>query len=382
MDIRNRRQHDIADVRIELDESAATTAVAVQRPIRVRWIQTLPCILAFLSTAILVVFVVMTGLRHPTPSGSVSRLSIPIGPVKSLLSQSLAISPDGTELAYTIDGRLFRRSMDGLTPVRLGSALQAANSCFFVSSEWVGCANLGKLLKVILATGASVPLCDTPGLFGAIGFADGSIVFVPGAARGLWQVPSQGGERTLMLVPDYTKGERSYRYPATLPGNRGLLFAMLTTENSSFDDARIMAYSPGSRDKAIVTSGGTYPRYAATGQVPFARSGNLHAIPFDLKSLTPTGPAKVMLEGILMDPLNGGDSHSHFVGCTISGRALLRAIPSASDKIQCRLQRPRLNSRRIIHHRPVPVPCAFRIQLQGISGSCASQLPATPGAAI
>jgi serine/threonine protein kinase len=300
---RNLRYHDIADVRIELTENADA---AGQQPTHARRIPALPWLLAFLSTAGLIAVIVSIGLRHPTPSGSVRRFSIPIGTAKSLLATSLAISPDGTELAYTIDGRLFRRIMNDLAPVRLASVLQTANSCFFVNSEWVGCLNQGKLMKVILATGAPVVLCDAPSLYGAIGFAGDSIVFVPGAARGLWQVASQGGERKLLLRPDFAKGERSFRWPAALPDKRGLLFAMLTTENSSFDDARIMAYAPGGGDKSIVASGGTFPRFAPTGHVLFARSGNLHAIPFDPKSLSPTGPAKVVLEGLLMDPLDGG----------------------------------------------------------------------------
>ena len=109
-----------------------------------------------------------------------------------------------------------------------------------------------------------------------------------------------------MLLPDFAKGERSYRWPAAFPDRRRLLFAMQTTENSSFDDARIMAYSPDGGESSVVASGGTSPRYVRTGHVLFARSGNLHAIPFDLKSLSPTGPAKMVLEGILMDPLDGG----------------------------------------------------------------------------
>ena len=303
---RSLRYHDIADARIDLDESLGAKTAAAERPAGARRFRALPWTFALLSTVLLIVIIVSNGWRHPTPSGSVRRFSIPIGPAKRLWDTSLAISPDGTELAYTIDGHLFRRSMDKVATVRLASSLRIAYPCFFVSSEWVGCANLGKLLKVELATGASVALCDAPSLFGAIGFGDDSLVFVPGAAMGLWQVPSRGGERKLMLLPDFAKGERSFRWPAPLPGNRGLLFAMLTTENSLFDDARIMAYSPGGGDKSIVASGGTFPRFAPTGHVLFARSGNLLAIPFDLKSFSPKGPAKVVLEGVLMDPLDGG----------------------------------------------------------------------------
>lgn len=297
------RVHDIADARIELNESLHPTAIASQPPIGARRLPALPWILALLSLAILIVFVVSDRSRHPTSFKSVRRFTIPIGAVSSPRFTALAISPDGTELAYTADGQLFRRPMEQLTTTRLGSPI---SHCFFVNSEWVGCPQSGKLMKVLLATGASISLSDSPAFFGASGLADGSIMFVPGAAMGLWQVPPQGGQRGQVVAPDFAKGERSYRWPAALPGDRALLFAMLTTECSSFDDARIMAYSLKGGDKTIVASGGTYPRYATTGHVLFARSGNLQAIPFDVKSLAPKGPAKTVLEGVLMDQLDGG----------------------------------------------------------------------------
>jgi WD40 repeat protein/predicted Ser/Thr protein kinase len=299
------RLHDIADARIELNESLYPTAIVAQPPIRARRLPAFPWIIALLSIAVLIAFVVFDQLRPPTSPGSVQRFTIPMGPVKDLRSTALAISPDGTELSYAADGQLFRRPIDQLTTARLGDALQPIGSCFFVNSEWVGCQQLGKLIKVIFSTGASIALSDSPAFYGASGLADDSIVFVPGSAMGLWRVPSEGGQRALVIVPDFDKGERSYRWPAALPGDRALLFAMLTKECSSFDDARIMAYSLKSKDKKIVVSGGTYPLFAATGHVLFARSGNLHAIPFDLKSLAPMGSAKTVLEGILMDRRGG-----------------------------------------------------------------------------
>jgi eukaryotic-like serine/threonine-protein kinase len=265
----------------------------------------LPWIVACLSTAGLVAFVALASWGRQAAPGPVGRFSIPIGQVKQPLRTSLAISPDGMKLAYTADGQLFRRSMDELTPVRLGTGLQAVNSCFFAGSEWVGCGNQGRLLKVMLATGAPVALCDAEALFGAVGIDGDSIAFVPGAARGLWRVSSQGGERTAMRVPEFAKGERSYRHPAVLPGNRGLLFAMSRSDTPSFDDAQIVAYEPRTKRSVLVTSGGTYPRYASTGHLLFARAGNILAIAFDPRTLTASGAAKVVVEGILMDPLDG-----------------------------------------------------------------------------
>ncbi len=304
----NERLHDIADARIELNESLRPTAIAAQPMVRARLLPTFLWIITLLSIACLIAYVVSDQLRPPTTSEPVRRFTIPMGPVKYLWSTNLAISPDGKELSYTADGQLFRRPIDQLTTARLGDALRPVYWCFCVNSEWVGYQQLGKLIKVIFSTGASIALSDSPAFFGASGLADDSIVFVPGSSMGLWRVPSEGGQRALVIVPDFDKGERSYRWPAALPGDRALLFTMLTKECSTFDDAKIMAYSLKSKDKKMVVSGGTYPRYAATGHVLFARSGNLHAIPFDLKSLTPMGPAKMLLEGILMDRQGGSAS--------------------------------------------------------------------------
>jgi serine/threonine protein kinase len=302
------RLRDIGDARIELHENLHPSAIAAQPRIRAHRLPARPWILvmlAVLAIAILIVIIVSGRFRQPTLSTSVKRFTIPIGRVKSLQSAAVAISPNGGELAYSADGQLFRRPMDQLTTARLGDVQLPISSCFLANSEWAGFQRTGKLMKELLATGATVALSDSPGFYGACGLADGSIMFVPGSAMGLWRVPAPGGQRDLVVEPDFAKGERSYRWPAALPGDRAVLFAMLTTEFSSFDDARVVAYSLKSRDKKIIASGGTCPRYAATGYVLFARSGNLQAIPFDVKSLAPTALPKTVLEGVLMDQHNG-----------------------------------------------------------------------------
>jgi hypothetical protein len=298
------RLHDIADVRIDLDESLQPTAAAVPS-VKAHRLRALPWVLALLSVAILIAFTLTGRWRRPYFPVSVKRFAIPLGPVRTLSSAALAISPDGPELAYAIDEQLFRRPLDRLAADRVGDAPQPINSCFFVSPDWVGFQATGKLVKVLLATGASTALADSPSFYGASGWPRDSLVFVPGAAMGLWQVPLQGGQRSLVLVPDFAKGERSYRWPDVLPGDRVILFTSLTTQCSSFDDAEIVAYSIRDREKKIIASGGTFPRYAGTGHVLFARTGNLQALPFDAKTIAPAGPAKTVLEGILMDRLDG-----------------------------------------------------------------------------
>ena len=85
-----------------------------------------------------------------------------------------------------------------------------------MNSEWIGFVSLGRLLKVIMATGASVALCDAASFFGATGFVDDSIVFVSGAAKGLWRVSAQGGEHERDAAAGFREGR------AKLPLARGL----------------------------------------------------------------------------------------------------------------------------------------------------------------
>jgi serine/threonine protein kinase/WD40 repeat protein len=299
------RVRDIGDARIELCESLRAPAVAARPPVKTRWRQALPWGMVLVCIAILTIILVSEQLRHPGSSRYVRRFTVSMGRVRYPSSAAVAISPNGAELAYAADGRLYRRPMDQFATARLGDSQEVQVPFFSANSEWLGFQSGGKLIKRLLATGASVTLGESRALYGACWLADDTIVYVPGAAMGLWQLPSQGGERFSLISPDFAKGERSYRWPVALPDASVVLFAMLTTECASFDDARIVAFGLKSRDKRIVVSGGSCPRYAATGHMLYTRSGALQALPFDVKNLAPTGSPKTVLTGVMTDRIDG-----------------------------------------------------------------------------
>ncbi len=297
----NHRLRDIGDARLELCETSRPLSTPTPPLIKTQWRLVLPWVLVLFCVAILIAVIFSAQLRRPDSGRPVRRFTVSMGTVKSPSSAGVAISPNGAELAYSADGRLFRRPMDQLNAVRVWDAQEASNPFISGNSEWMGFQGGGKLMKILLTTGASITLSDSPGASGAAWLPNDAVVFVPGAAMGLWQVSSQGGERVLLAAPDFAKGERSYRWPSNLPDGSAVLFAMLTTECASFDDARIVALSLKTREKKSVVSGGSCPRYASTGHVVYARSGNLLAVPFEMQSLTPTGSAKTVLEGVMTD---------------------------------------------------------------------------------
>lgn len=55
---------------------------------------------------------------------------------------------------------------------------------------------------------------------------DGQIYFTHLATRGLARVPASGGLVEQLAVPDTTRGETEYRWPAVLPNGRGALFTI------------------------------------------------------------------------------------------------------------------------------------------------------------
>ena len=74
---------------------------------------------------------------------------------------------------------------------------------------------------------------------------------------------------------------------------------------ASFDDARIVVQSLRGGKRKTLVQGGTCPRYSPTGHLLYARSGNLYAVPLDLKRLEVTGPPVTVVEGVLMSRNTG-----------------------------------------------------------------------------
>src|SRR6202451_4266300 len=148
----------------------------------------------------------------------------PEHPLDTIDGTAVAISPDGSRLAYvTRDqgsnaGKLYVREMDNKDAVLLGGAGAASVPFFSPDSQWIGFFGDGKLKKVSVRGGAPIVLCDLNGYRGGSWSEDGTIVFPLQFTSGLYRIPASGGTPEALTHLDTQRGDITQRWPQLLTG--------------------------------------------------------------------------------------------------------------------------------------------------------------------
>jgi Tol biopolymer transport system component len=287
-----KRLHDIGDARLDLEDDAepvTAASAAVQRPSRFTWLA--PAVTAALATAL------VAGLlwrSQPQSSAPLLRLSIlaPAGAVLYPDSNGVAISPDGTMVAFTVGGltrsesQLWVRSLDTMAARRLEDAEGASLPFWSPDSRRIGFFANAKLKIVAAAGGRAEILAEAPNGRGGIWTPSNTIVFAPNWSGPLYRIPASGGTPAPVTKLDTARGEYGHRIPALLPDGEHFLYAALPGKNGKFE---IYAGSLQDDSRSRVATMESAPVYAPPGFLLFARQGLLTALPFDARSLQVTG---------------------------------------------------------------------------------------------
>ncbi len=290
--------------------SAAGVAATVTARRKLRERLTWSLVLVFALTAALASWQLIRERRSPPPP---LRLSILLPPSEPLAFSrdraAIAMSPDGTQLAYTArfgdTSQLYLRALDRLEPTLVPDSEGAYIPFFSPDSHWVGFFAQGKLKKAAVAGGAPQDICGAGDGVGASWGSDDTIYFTPLWTMGIWRVTARGGQAQLVIAPEPAKSERAYIWPEVLPGGKTLLFTAWTGGN--FDGARIISLRLDTRERRTVIEGGTYARYVPTGHLVYTRGAELLAVPFDAQRLEVRGTAVPILGG-LMTGASAGDA--------------------------------------------------------------------------
>lgn len=194
-DVRS-RFHDIGDVPIALEDAAEAPVKATAVP---RWGARAAWVFMLLFIAAVAVF-----LLRPQPASREWRAEI-ITP-READAGGIALSPDGTKLAYTaLSGSvalLYVRSLENGSVHTLVGTSGAAKPFWSPDGHSIGFFADSKLKRVDLDTEAIQPLADASlSPSGGSWGPGGTILFSPNIAAGIFQVPAVGGSSTL-LVPD------------------------------------------------------------------------------------------------------------------------------------------------------------------------------------
>ena len=311
---RKRRARDIGDVSLTLEGAFETTVsqmpVSVAKP---AWRRALS-----LASFVLLAVVLLTAgaweLSRATPPLLVARFSIALPEGKSLSQttrQNLGISPDGTQIVYASDGRLFSRALGDFEARALagtGTVLNISNPAFSADGRSVVFFSDRTLKRVGLEGGAPVELCPADPPSGLTWDASG--ILFGQAAKGIFRCPTTGG--ALQQLAKVGDGEEAYG-PQLLPGTDLLLFTVSSMRDGAerWEKANVVIESLSSRERTTLVRGGRDARYLPTGHLVYGLRGRILAVPFDPRDPSEIGEAAPVVEGVQTP--SGPAGVGHFV---------------------------------------------------------------------
>jgi hypothetical protein len=231
---------------------------------------------------------------------------------------TVALSPDGTKLAYIANQQVYLRPLDQLDaqPLR-GTDEDPIDLVFSPDGQWIAYfaaavkgAQTGFALKKIAVTGgAPVRLCGTEFPYG-ITWHDGTIVFgqVTGGKALVQAVAETGGTaRTLLSLDAAAVGQ-----PQLLDDGKHVMYGRLPAGAVSWDDAEIVVQAIGESAGKVVVHGGADGRLLPTGHLIYVHQGTVLAIAFDRARLETTGGPVPVLEGVRTNAAPGTPGPGQF----------------------------------------------------------------------
>jgi len=246
-----------------------------------------------------------TRARFTAPPLQVTRSTVSTA---TPLFEDLALSPDGTRLAYVgeRDGKpqIYVRVLEEFDTKAISGTEFPCCPFFSPDGRWIGFSDRASgfgaatLMKVAVSGGAPQTICDCGGGWGATWGPDDKIIFTPNQRSGLMRVAAAGGTPEAVTTLDSKNHEKSHRFPQFLPGGKAVLFTITTPEMTSFDEARVAVVSLETGRQRVLFDGGTNPRFVSTGHLLYVRGASLVAVPFDPQHVEVTGQSVPVVDDI------------------------------------------------------------------------------------
>ena len=221
--------------------------------------------------------------------------------------RDLAVSPDGTRLAYIALNRLMVRGMNDLDAAPLGDIAGLRSPFFSPDGRSIGFftqnAN-GEIQRASIAGGSPMGVSRYSGIpRGGSWGPDDSIVFATtDAASGLLRVSLSGGEPTVLTTPDTAHGEVDHLFPSVLPHGQAVLFTIQRTGGSLRNaDVGVLDLTTGRRK--VLIRGGSQAQYVKSGHLVYALDGMLNAVRFDLARLEVVGEPLRVIDQMMIGQL-------------------------------------------------------------------------------
>jgi Tol biopolymer transport system component len=277
----NRRLHDVADARIEIDDvrSGAQPEGSIPHASpgsrsRLAW------------TALVVIAALAAGAAgawalRPVSAMPEAWLEITTPPTRDT---SLAISPDGRKVAYVVTAagqpQLWLRSLDSITPRLLPGTERATLPFWSPDSRSIGFFADTSLKRTEIDGGSVRMLWNRIAVpIGGTWNKDGIILFADNPGGPISRISSDGGEAVAATRLDIP--QRGHAFPKFLPDGRHFLFYM----TGAGENHGVYVGELGGFDAKRLVDADASATYTASGHLLFVRGRKLLAQRFDPDSL-------------------------------------------------------------------------------------------------
>ena len=251
------------------------------------------------AIALLALVLAVLNVNRAPDEGDMVRFSVPTG---SREVRGLALSPDGTQLAFVAGPsgaavQMWVRPLDSVEARALPGTEGAASPFWSPDGRSIGFFTETELRTIDLAGGPPQTVCANPEGGGGTWNEDNVIVF--GSRTGLFQVPAGGGEPTRMTTVDGDRGETFHGYPQFLPDGESFLFHVEAPEELEAAGIYVGSLEPGATPSLLLRTN-NMAQHAAPGYLLVGRGTSLVMRRFDVERLAITGDPVRVAEGVRM----------------------------------------------------------------------------------
>ena len=266
-----------------------------------------PVAVASLATALIVGGGAWTIRSRPVSPSAVVRFSFtPAGQsFTGIAQQMVAVSHDGSRLAYTANGRIYVRALEELDARAVWEPERAVamnpmspvfspdgNSIVFLAPTEHGLT----LSRVPLSGGPAVTLATLTGAPTLSGVSWSGDAILVGAGRRVLRVPAKGGSPQQII--DVQPGELLHG-PQLLPDGNTVLFTLTRSAgDDQWDSGSLVAHSLSDGTRKVLIERASDGRYVPSGHLVYALGGIVHAVPVDATTLTVKGPGVPVISGV------------------------------------------------------------------------------------
>ncbi|MFI5078769.1 MAG: hypothetical protein ACHQRO_15580, partial [Vicinamibacteria bacterium] len=197
---------------------------------------------------------------------------------------SFSLAPDGSQVAFTAEGKLWTRPLGSVEARPVADSAGAHDPFWSYDSRSVAYFKQNALWVTGIGGGESRYLCPSWNAMGGSWGSDGTILFAADFGRAIYRIQATGGER----VPIRLQGEHGtdLRWPSFVPGTSAFIYS---SRRAPGQPRTIMVgrLDAGGSDQVVLESDAN--AQVAADRLLFVRNGRLFAQPFDGRLLRLTG---------------------------------------------------------------------------------------------